>query len=1034
MHTDGPLMGWRDGGLLNAGALRRRVEHGDSPRGGSAIGSNWRLRGLLLLLSLALVPPTVANAAPTVAAVDPHPSCITDAGVISGFGLIIAYSEYMDHSGSAAPVIAFDPDISSTLSEPLFIWDQYFPGSGAFLTVLYSVRDAGVSLDCVKIHISGARSRAGVAQEPYTSGCSFDIHMGEAGPGMHVITASSGLTGSIMPSGAIAMDDGASQFYSIAAAPGYHVADVLVDAVSIGPVAEYTFTDIREDHTISVSFAINTYTVTYTAGSNGTINGISRQVVEYRGNGSAVTAEPNAGYHFVSWSDGVKDATRIDGPVTCDIDVAAAFAVDTGPAPEVVYVGCSPSSTITNANIVSLFALIIGYDVDIRDVPRITFDPDISSMLPAPVFGSISFFPGSGVFFIQALYSPRVAAIDVDCVKVHIEGAKSFGGITQVPYTSGCLFDVHMEAPHSITASAGPNGSIMPSGVVTLVDGADQVYAINADAGYDVADVLVDGVSIGPVTSYTFSNIKENHTISAAFGRESCVVTATAGSGGSITPSGAVAVDYGANQTFKLAPSAGYHVADVVVDGTSRGALAEYTFESVTASHTISAAFTRDHVITSSAGANGSITPYGEVWVAYGSSQTYTITPETGYRIADVAVDGASVGRVASYTFRNVTVSHSISAAFTVDTVTITAASGAHGAISPAGAVAVPFGGSQTFVMAPGTDYHVANVVVDGASVGAADSYTFTNVTTAHRISVTFAANGHVITSSAGPDGAINPSGVIGVDQGASQRFVVTPSAHYRIADVAVDGRSIGAISSYTFQNVLADHSITAAFALEEYELTITLDGKGIVEPLGGTYPYGTLAQLTARPDPGWSFLGWTGAATGTAPSFGLLMDADKLVGAVFVGGMCTIRASAGSGGSINPRGSVSVLYGGSQRFTIRPTANYRIRDVVVDGSSVGAVSTYTFRDVRADHAIAASFQLQTLTIRAKAGLHGTISPRGAVSVSYGASRSFTITPEPGYAVADVLVDGVSVGAVTKFTFRNVVESHTISASFARAR
>lgn len=66
------------------------------------------------------------------------------------------------------------------------------------------------------------------------------------------------------------------------------------------------------------------------------------------------------------------------------------------------------------------------------------------------------------------------------------------------------------------------------------------------------------------------------------------------------------------------------------------------------------------------------------------------------------------------------------------------------------------------------------------------------------------------------------------------------------------------------------------------------------------------------------------------------------------------VTASAGSGGSISPSGSVSVAYGGSQTFTITPNPGYRVRDVLVDGVSVGAVKSYTFSNVQAAHTIEA--------------------------------------------------------------------------------
>ena len=72
-------------------------------------------------------------------------------------------------------------------------------------------------------------------------------------------------------------------------------------------------------------------------------------------------------------------------------------------------------------------------------------------------------------------------------------------------------------------------------------------------------------------------------------------------------------------------------------------------------------------------------------------------------------------------------------------------------------------------------------------------------------------------------------------------------------------------------------------------------------------------------------------------------------------------------------------------------------------------------------------------TIRASAGANGTISPVGWTSVGEGGEQTFTITPDTGYAVAKVLVDGRSVGAVSSYTFRNVTQDHTIEAVFMKA-
>ena len=171
------------------------------------------------------------------------------------------------------------------------------------------------------------------------------------------------------------------------------------------------------------------------------------------------------------------------------------------------------------------------------------------------------------------------------------------------------------------------------------------------------------------------------------------------------------------------------------------------------------------HTITASAGANGSISPSGQITVVDGGSQSFTITPNAPAQIADVLVDGSSVGPVSSYTFNNVTQDHTIAASFTY---TITASAGANGSIDPSGNVNVNPGGSQAFTITPADCYHVADVLVDSISVGPVTSYTFTNVTANHAISASFAINTYTITASAGSNGSISPNGAVSADCGTA--------------------------------------------------------------------------------------------------------------------------------------------------------------------------------------------------------------------------------------------------------------------------
>jgi hypothetical protein len=252
---------------------------------------------------------------------------------------------------------------------------------------------------------------------------------------------------------------------------------------------------------------------------------------------------------------------------------------------------------------------------------------------------------------------------------------------------------------YTILVTQSSNGIVTP-GSTAILCGADQSFTITADDCYHITDVLVDGVSIGAVATYDFTDVQSDRTIAASFARNVYAITATAGINGSITPSGATNVNCGDNQSFTITPNACYHIADVLVDGVSVGAVSSYDFTDVQAAHTISASFAQNvYTITATAGANGSISPSGVANVNCGDDQSFTITPNACYHIADVLVDGVSVGAVSSYDFSNVQAAHTISASFVQNVYTITATAGANGLINPSGVTNVNCGDDQSFTI-----------------------------------------------------------------------------------------------------------------------------------------------------------------------------------------------------------------------------------------------------------------------------------------------------------------------------------------------
>ena len=123
-------------------------------------------------------------------------------------------------------------------------------------------------------------------------------------------------------------------------------------------------------------------------------------------------------------------------------------------------------------------------------------------------------------------------------------------------------------------------------------------------------------------------------------------VTATAGEGGTITPAGQTLVKKGTSKTFDITPAQGYEIVNVNVDGTDLGPISYYTFQRVGVDHTISATFQKAQpsgdtvTLTTTANEGGSVAPAGQTGYAPGASAEITFTPDSGYQLASVKVNG----------------------------------------------------------------------------------------------------------------------------------------------------------------------------------------------------------------------------------------------------------------------------------------------------------------------------------------------------------------------------------------------------------
>ncbi len=512
-------------------------------------------------------------------------------------------------------------------------------------------------------------------------------------------------------------------------------------------------------------------------------------------------------------------------------------------------------------------------------------------------------------------------------------------------------------------------------------------------------------------------------------------ITASAGANGSIFPSGNVSVNWGSNQLFTFTPNAGFHIADVVVDGGSVGVVPNYTFTNVKEPHTISVNFLADTVtIMATAGPNGIISPVGAVRVPSMGSKSFSITPSTGYHVLDVLVDGSSVGAVTNYDFTNVIVDHTIYAIFAINTYNVTSTAGPNGTIIPLGTTQVSHGSDISYSIIPDYGYHIDKLFVDGIPVDSTTSYTFKNVIENHTIHATFAINHYTITSIAGPNGAIDPVGLVDVEHGSSKTFTITPDYGYHVDTLMVDGVLQAPSESYSFDNIESDHFIYVTFAINYYAITAGASDGGEIDPEGTIYVmHGGSQQFTITNDYGYHLesLFVDGLPVDSTSSYTFdNVTSEHSIYAAFALNKYVINATAGDYGTISPSGPVVVDHGSDQQFSITPDIGYHIDSLFVDDTDVDSTTSYTFYNVTEDHAIYATFAINMYTITASVGPNGSIDPAGIFTLPYGTDQMFTISPDEGYHIDSLIVDDTPVAPTSPYTFYAIDNNHTIRAVF----
>ncbi|PCJ59988.1 MAG: hypothetical protein COA79_09280 [Planctomycetota bacterium] len=651
----------------------------------------------------------------------------------------------------------------------------------------------------------------------------------------------------------------------------------------------------------------------------------------------------------------------------------------------------------------------------------------------------------------------------IDGVKVAVVSSYTFTSVNN-NHSIEVVF-VQDQTSYTIVSNSSIGGSVSPAGATTVDVNNDHVVSIIPDAGYHISDVLVDGVSLGAISLHTFSSVNAGHTLQANFSKDkiSYVITVNSNGSGTVSPSGNVSVDHGFDKLFSFTPNTGYHVADVKVDGISVGVLDDYIFSTVLAYHTLSVDFVKDelsYVVFGSTNTGGSISPSGFQVVLSGASQIFDLTAQSGYHLVDVQIDGVPQGAKSNIILSNIQKDTTVHGVFAKDQVsylivlnvpfeknqtTVTFEKNSETIdLTSLGTTSLLASESGTIAILVKDGYHIADVKINGSSIGVVKSVTLSQIKSDQLVDVFIEKDQaeYLITTNIIGQGSVTPSQNITVISGADQGLTILASDNHHIQDVIVDGESLGSVSSLYFGDVTSNHTVLVIFAEDKASYTIGSSsmGSGSISPSGETtIEAGKSVSYIFNPDAEYQLVkltinGESKAITSSLSYMFINVQADQSIVAFFdlIKESYNVNVTHSSGGVTSIVGDTSVLHGNSFTITINPENGFHIKDVKLDGESIGSVSTLLVSNIIADHKVEVVFEAdaETYTIKVNASSNGALQPANETVVVAGDSHLVQIIPNAGFRVLNVEVDGVSKGPLTSYVFTHISANHEIQATF----
>ena len=583
----------------------------------------------------------------------------------------------------------------------------------------------------------------------------------------------------------------------------------------------------------------------------------------------------------------------------------------------------------------------------------------------------------------------------------------------------------------AVTATAGEGGTITPAGQTLVKKGTSKTFDIAPAQGYEIVNVNVDGTDLGPIGYYTFQRVGVDHTISATFQKAQ--------------PSGDVVLfdnDF-ESVTGESFPFHGWSLKGVNTNGYTWKQQTYWNWKDVNdtkhayISDDWNGGAQDEYLISPAVNLTGkeATLSFDYGYGYYGAqNKTYTATVE-------VSTDGGQTWTALWNFFDSYNGEKS-------------------GVVSGRKELAIP---AQYAVDGVQFAFHYVNpthetgpLAVDNVKLtapgGSSDTVT--------------------LTTTANEGGTVAPAGQTTYVSGQTVDVTFTPDQGYQLASVKVNGRTVDVTDgAYT---LVMDQSYAVSAAFEKIpDVPVVMFQNDFEDVAGDSFPFRgwtVKVQDTSSTWKQYTYYNWKNEGNDSkhayisndwkgaqdeyliSPAVDLSGTRDGVLTFDFAYGeygiknktfTATVEASTDGGKTWNAIWNFQDSYTGQQasNYIISGSAEVPVpAEYNVDGVQFAFRYVHPNEDTTGQLAIDNVKLMavedgpvaQKYTITATAGEGGSITPAGEVSVKEGASQTFAIAAQEGYAIADVLVDGQSVGAVDSYTFENVTANHTIAALFTK--